>query len=87
MADLIVREIQNLKFQRPMIQRGYANQTLHINLSESTISIKPVGEEIKKIFRSLFKPWHMAMASAAAVASSSKEAFATSSPVRSITMV
>ncbi|RPJ02758.1 MAG: hypothetical protein EHM39_01165, partial [Chloroflexi bacterium] len=32
------------------MERGYANRTLHINLSDNTISRKPVTQQMKDIF-------------------------------------
>ena len=50
MAEIRVREIQTLNYERPAIQKGYANQTLYVDLAGSRISIKPVSEQMKEIF-------------------------------------
>src|SRR3989304_396475 len=50
MAEVKVREIQTFNYERPAIQKGYANQTLHVDLADSQISIKPVNEKMKQIF-------------------------------------
>ena len=50
MAEFKTKEIKTLQYTRPAIQRGYANQTLHVNLSDSQISIKPVTEKMKEVF-------------------------------------
>ena len=50
MTDLNVKEIKRLAYERPAIKRGYANQTLYVNLSDSTISCKPVSEKMKETF-------------------------------------
>jgi len=50
MAEVKVKEIQTLDYGRPAIQKGYANQTLHVDLAASQISIKPVSEQMKEIF-------------------------------------
>ena len=50
MAELKVREIKTLDYMRPSIEKGYANQTLAVNLSESSISMKPVDEKMKQTF-------------------------------------
>jgi aldehyde:ferredoxin oxidoreductase len=50
MTTLQTKEITTYKYQRPAIDRGYANQTLCINLSTASITIKPVSEEMKKVF-------------------------------------
>ncbi len=50
MAQLTIKDIKTLEYERPDIQRGYANQTLSVNLSDSAISIKPVDEKMKEVF-------------------------------------
>ncbi len=50
MTDLNVKEIKRLVYERPEIKRGYANQTLCVNLSDSAISCKPVSEKMKETF-------------------------------------
>ena len=39
-----------MTYDRPVIRKGYADQTLSIDLSTSDVSIKPVTAEMKKIF-------------------------------------
>src|SRR5271157_3093181 len=50
MAEVKVKDIQTLNHERPAIQKGYANQTLYVDLVASQISIKPVSEQMKEIF-------------------------------------
>ena len=50
MAELQVKEIKTLRYERPAIQKGYANQTLHVDLSDQGISIKPVHAKTKEVF-------------------------------------
>jgi aldehyde:ferredoxin oxidoreductase len=50
MPEVKVKEIRSLNYARPAIQKGYANQTLYVDLSDSKISIKPVGDKMKEIF-------------------------------------
>jgi aldehyde:ferredoxin oxidoreductase len=50
MVDLNVKEVQSLRYERPSIQKGYANQTLAVDLSGAKISIKPVTEKMKETF-------------------------------------
>jgi hypothetical protein len=50
MAQLTIKDIKTLQYERPDIQRGYANQTLSVNLSDSVISIKLVDEKMKEVF-------------------------------------
>ncbi len=37
-------------YEKRPVERGYANRTLYINLSENTISEKPVTDEMKQLF-------------------------------------
>jgi aldehyde:ferredoxin oxidoreductase len=39
-----------LDYTAPAIERGYANQTLYLNASSDDIEIKPVAEEMKRLF-------------------------------------
>jgi aldehyde:ferredoxin oxidoreductase len=50
MDKVQVKETGILKYERPVIRRGYANQTLHVDLSDSSMAIKPVDEKIKEVF-------------------------------------
>ena len=50
MAELTVNSIKKLTYERPAIAKGYANQTLQIDLSNTDIDIKPVSEDMKKLF-------------------------------------
>lgn len=50
MTGLNFRETASLTYQRPSIVKGYANQTLKVNISESDITIKPVSAEMKEKF-------------------------------------
>jgi aldehyde:ferredoxin oxidoreductase len=50
MTELRFKEIKTLKYERATIERGYANQTLYVNLSKLEISIKPVTQKMKETF-------------------------------------
>ena len=50
MAELTVNTIKKMTYARPVITKGYANQTLQIDLSNTDIAIKPVSEEMKTLF-------------------------------------
>lgn len=50
MTQLKTTEMKRLAYKRPTIDKGYANQTLYIGLSNSDISIKPVTDEMKSVF-------------------------------------
>ncbi len=50
MAEVRVKEIKTLNYVRPAVQKGYMDQTLYVNLSDSNIGIKPVSPKVKEIF-------------------------------------
>ena len=57
------RVLAEFNYAVPKVQRGYANQTLYVNLSDDTIEARPVTEEMKKIFTGgkgfgLWRLWH-----------------------------
>ncbi len=41
---------KSFAYQRPPIDRGYANQTLHVNLSDLAIAARPVTSQMKDLF-------------------------------------
>jgi aldehyde:ferredoxin oxidoreductase len=45
-----LKEIRTMKYDRPTIRKGYADQTLSIDLSSSDIFIRQVTAEMKKVF-------------------------------------
>lgn len=42
--------LAEMVYTPPVIERGYANQTLYINLSNNTIASKPVTQQMKDLF-------------------------------------
>jgi aldehyde:ferredoxin oxidoreductase len=50
MVELRAREVKTLKYDRPNIEKGYANHTLHVDLSDSRIAINPVTDTMKDTF-------------------------------------
>ncbi|MGD9307220.1 MAG: aldehyde ferredoxin oxidoreductase C-terminal domain-containing protein, partial [Desulfobacterales bacterium] len=50
MTEFKLKEIKTLKYDRPSISNGYADQFLGIDISTQDISINPVSEEMKKVF-------------------------------------
>ncbi len=50
MAAIKAKEIKTLKYDRPNIEKGYANHTLHVNLTDSSIVINPVTDKMKETF-------------------------------------
>src|SRR4030043_464505 len=50
MSEFNLKEIKTFQYVRPGIQKGYANQTLYVNASDSQIRIKPVSEKMKQVF-------------------------------------
>ncbi|MGD8471362.1 MAG: aldehyde ferredoxin oxidoreductase N-terminal domain-containing protein, partial [Desulfobacteraceae bacterium] len=45
-----LKESRSIEYKRPDIVKGYADQTLYINLSDQQIEIKPVDAKTKKTF-------------------------------------
>ena len=50
MTEYNIEIIKTFDYGRPVIENGYANQTLCIDISDLGISIKPVTEKMKKVF-------------------------------------
>ena len=50
MSELNIKEIKKLEYQRPDIDKGYANQYLSIDISASTIAIEPITQQMKDVF-------------------------------------
>ena len=44
------RLLAELPYELHAVERGYANRTLYINLSDNEISIKPVTPQMKELF-------------------------------------
>lgn len=44
------RELARFTYPLGKVERGYANRTLYLNLSEMAVATKPVSEEMKRIF-------------------------------------
>jgi aldehyde:ferredoxin oxidoreductase len=50
MTEYNLTERISIDYDRPEIDKGYANQTLHIGISKPEIVIKPVTDQMKEIF-------------------------------------
>ena len=50
MTEYKIEAIKTFDYERPVIDKGYANQTLLIDISNSDISIHPVTEKMKEVF-------------------------------------
>jgi aldehyde:ferredoxin oxidoreductase len=50
MAEFQLEEIKILKYDRQLIDKGYADQFLSIDISKPDISIRQVSEEMKEVF-------------------------------------
>ena len=50
MTEFSCNEIKSFQYERPEIDKGYANQTLKVDLNHSDISVKPVAPEMKQVF-------------------------------------
>ena len=44
------QDIVNFPYEPVTLEQGYANRTLHIDLSAKSIETKPVSDEMKEIF-------------------------------------
>lgn len=47
---LNIKEIKTLNYKRPVIEKGYTNQYLDINLSTATVVVEPIPEKMKETF-------------------------------------
>ena len=45
-----LKVVKTLDYKRPEIKKGYADQTLHIDISNADIAIKPVEQKTKDLF-------------------------------------
>ena len=50
MTELHVKEIETFEYSRPEIDKGYSNQTLHIDLSAGSMTTRAVTQEMKDVF-------------------------------------
>ncbi len=50
MTTIALKEVKKFTYKRPAIEKGYANQTLFIDLSQGIIAARPVSRKMKEIF-------------------------------------
>jgi len=50
MPEFYLKVTKTLEYKRPEIDKGYNDQTLHINISKADIAIKPVEQKTKDTF-------------------------------------
>ena len=50
MPDYELKLIQTLEYKRPEVDKGYVDQTLYVNVSNSEIAVKPVDQKTKEVF-------------------------------------
>jgi aldehyde:ferredoxin oxidoreductase len=50
MPEFYLKVTKTLDYKRPEIEKGYTDQTLHINISDADISIQPVEQKTREIF-------------------------------------
>jgi len=50
MGTFTAYEMKRLGYEKPLIEKGYANRTLYVNLSDQDIAIKPVTGTMKEVF-------------------------------------
>jgi aldehyde:ferredoxin oxidoreductase len=44
------RILAEFQYEPPLVDKGYAGQTLHVNVSDNSIRVKPVDERMKRTF-------------------------------------
>ncbi|OQY08335.1 MAG: aldehyde:ferredoxin oxidoreductase [Desulfobacteraceae bacterium 4572_123] len=45
-----LKEIKTIKYESPAVEKGYTNQTLALNIADSSVTIKPVDDKMKQTF-------------------------------------
>ena len=50
MAGISTHEVTSMSYEKPVIDKGYANQYLAVDLSTSTLAIEPIAAEMKNVF-------------------------------------
>jgi aldehyde:ferredoxin oxidoreductase len=50
MPDYELKRIKTLEYKRPEVDKGYADQTLYVNVSDPSLAIKPVAQKTKEVF-------------------------------------
>ena len=50
MPDHELKLIKTLEYQRPEVDKGYVDQTLYVNVSDSSMAVKPVEQKTKEVF-------------------------------------
>jgi len=45
MAAVQLKEIKTIEYKSPAIEKGYTNQTLALDISDSSATIKPVDDK------------------------------------------
>jgi len=50
MPEFSLKVTKTLDYKRPEIDKGYTDQTLHINISDTDIAIKPVEQKTRELF-------------------------------------
>nr|MBC7245734.1 aldehyde:ferredoxin oxidoreductase [Chloroflexota bacterium] len=48
--QVVLEILAEYRYTPPKVERGYANQTLYVNVSDNTIAAKPVDEKMKHTF-------------------------------------
>ena len=50
MPDFEMKAVKTLAYERPVIEKGYADQSLYVNIETSDIAIKPADAKTKALF-------------------------------------
>jgi aldehyde:ferredoxin oxidoreductase len=50
MSTLNLKEVSGFDYQRPSIEKGYTNHSLHIDIGDGQMDMKPISQEVKQKF-------------------------------------
>jgi aldehyde:ferredoxin oxidoreductase len=50
MPDYELKLVKTLEYEKPKVEKGYVDQTLYVNVSDSEIAVKPVDQKTKAVF-------------------------------------
>jgi aldehyde:ferredoxin oxidoreductase len=50
MDEFTLKKLKEIRYERQAVEKGYANRTLHVDLSDGSIAVRPVTAEMKEVF-------------------------------------
>lgn len=50
MTDIVLEKVASFPYERPDIHHGYTDMSLHVDVSSSTVDIKPIPSSVKETF-------------------------------------